>query len=227
MIPECRDANKCDSFNMYRKEFSNDVLLNECDFLETILHDLGLPLVLSHNDIHHGNLVLNEDDKQVTILDYELMAMNYEHHDIAFLMMAWEILGSLGKAGPDAPPLTDEIREAYVKSYLHAKYESNNHNPLAVFDKKHVRLATVAVRILETVACLRYIATGMLFINIGGEIDQLPTIAHAKDVYADSKRNIKSLRDKYQQLKAELKVNRYWWMGTGSCVWIKTCCFKG
>ena len=207
MIPECINPNKHEAFETHRREFSNDVLWYECDFLESILYDLDVPLVLSHNDIHHGNLILNEDDEEITILDYEMMAMNYEHYDIAFLMMAWQILGPLGHAGSDVPPLTDEIRDAYVKSYLRAKYEASNQNLSFVITGKEVKLASTAVQILETVACLRYFATAMMFINIGGDIDFLPMIAFTKNVYKDTKSKLKHLRNTYLQLRAELKVD--------------------
>ena len=207
LIPECQDTNKRDEFELHRKDFSDDVLLKECDFLQNTLADFNLLLVLLHNDIHHGNLVLNEDDEGITILDYELMAMDYEHHDIAFLMMSWHILGPLGYAGPDVATLTDEIREAYIKSYLHAKYEKGNGNQPT---NKQVELVSMAVRILETVACLRYIATAMLFVNIGGERDELTIIGFAKNIYVESEPKVRSLHDNYMRLKAELRVDDYW-----------------
>ena len=210
MISECEDPNKCHDFEQYRKEISKEMLLQECDFLENILNELGLPLVLSHNDIHYGNLVLNEDDKAITILDYELTGVNYEHNDIAFLMMSWQIMGPLGYAGPDTPSLTDDIREAYIKSYLRAKCEADNDNPPAAIPGKQVKLVSIAVRILETVACLRFIAISMLLSNIGGDIDMVPIIDFSKDIYFDLKAQAKTLRDNYLQIKSELRLNLYW-----------------
>ena len=215
MIPKCGNPNKSDAFETHRKAFNDDVFLKECNFLETILADLDLPVVLSHNDFHHGNLVLNEDYKGFTILDYELTAINYEYCDIAFLMMAWQIRGTLGHYGPDVLPLTDEIREAYVKSYLRAKYEASDHNPSLAITDKQVKLASTAVHILETVECLRYVATAMMFTNSGDDIDLMPVIALAKNVYENSKSKVKRLRDTYLQLRAELKLDAQWQTNTG------------
>ena len=142
------------------------------------------------------------------------MAMNYEHYDIAFLMMAWQILVPLGHAGYDVPPLTDEIRDAYVKFYLRAKYEASNHNPSLAITDKQMKLASIAVRILETAACLRLFATAMMFIDNECDTDFLPMIALAKNIYEDSKSNVKRLRDTYLRLRAEPTVDEYWQMNT-------------
>ena len=87
-MPECKIPSRLDTFTKYREEFSDSILLNECIFMENILDELNLPKVLSHNDTHHWNLIINDNDKHVTIIDYELMAINYQLSDLGYLFVS-------------------------------------------------------------------------------------------------------------------------------------------
>ena len=177
-------------------------MLNECDFLENILADLELPHVLSHNDIHHDNLILNVEDKEMKVIDYELMAMNYEYADLAYLLTALRIFVPSGYVGPNNPKLPDGMCEMSVKSYLRAKYETNHDNPVEV-QEEEVEFASMAVHILETVIALRFIALCLCFINI---VDIDAVFAVSKQVYADSKSKVQSLRHSYLKLKEKTET---------------------
>ena len=202
MIPEYVDPIKRQRFVGYRKEYTNEVLLNECVFLQHILDDLELNHVLSHNDIYHENLILNKDNKEITIIDYELMGMNYEYADLAFLLTAWRIFVPAGYAGPDNPELPHGMRELYVKSYLHAKYESN-HDKTVEVPEEDVEVASIAVEILEATVSLRSVALCLCFINTM-DVDAIFSVA--TKVYADSKSKIQRLRHDYAKIKEKSKI---------------------
>ena len=202
-IPECKISHRLDTFTKYREEFSDDILSNECIFMETILAELNLPKVLSHNDIHHWNLIINEEDKHVTIIDYELMAMNYQLCDLGFLFVSWHIFGSLGWAGTNSPKLSDEVRTAYVRDYLRAQYESHDKDPEQI-PHTEVEMTLTALRVIETMISLRYITTAMFLVNME-KLDPLLIFPIATKIYYENKPQLRTLVDKHNKLRATLQ----------------------
>ena len=198
-IPECKDPLKQHTFKKYRNEFSEDIFLKECTFMENMLDELKLPFVLSHNDVNPANLIINDEKADITLLDFEFMATNYAFFDMGFMFVSWET----GWCDPNPPPLTDELRDTYVRSYLRARYESRDENP-DVITEKEVEMSLIALKITETAIYLRFVARSLYLVNVD-RFDMLQIYPKARDLYYENKPQMQSLLNRYSELKAALE----------------------
>lgn len=101
----------------------------DSDFQEQLVHlshrliELKSPIVFSHNDLQHGNILLTRADNQIVLIDYEYGGINYAAFDIANHFCEWasdfteandspEIMDFAGKY-----PTIDE-QKMFIHSYL-------------------------------------------------------------------------------------------------------------
>ena len=209
-IPECKLPAKQDTFQKYRTEFNQDVFVNECTFMKNVLDESKIPLVLAHSDIHPANLIINDDDTGVTLLDFEFMAVNYEFCYMGFMFVSWET----GWCDPNPPKLKDDLRDTYVRAYLRAQYESRDKNP-DVIPEEEVEMSLIALKIVETAIYLRFIVRSMYLVN-PGRFDRFQVYPVAKKLYYENKPQMRTLLDKYSELKTVLGK----WCATWSNWWI-------
>ncbi|KAG6494782.1 hypothetical protein ZIOFF_042543 [Zingiber officinale] len=65
------------------KEFQLDKLADEIKTLEAILSAEDQHIGFCHNDLQYGNIMMDEESKQVTIIDYEYASFNPVAYDLA------------------------------------------------------------------------------------------------------------------------------------------------
>ncbi|XP_074576509.1 putative choline kinase 2 [Curcuma longa] len=65
------------------KEFQLDKLAEEMKTLEEILSAEDQNIGFCHNDLQYGNIMMDEESKQVTIIDYEYASFNPVAYDLA------------------------------------------------------------------------------------------------------------------------------------------------
>lgn len=59
------------------------IIVQEANQIRQIVQNLGSPIVFCHNDLLLGNVIYNEKEHDVTFIDYEYAAPNYQAFDIA------------------------------------------------------------------------------------------------------------------------------------------------
>jgi len=106
-------------------EFQLDCMEEEVDNLEKLLSREDETIGFCHNDLQYGNIMLHEEDKSLTIIDYEYSSYNPVAYDIAnhFCEMA-------ANYHTDTPHILDyskypdfEERQRFVKEYLKSSGE--------------------------------------------------------------------------------------------------------
>lgn len=110
-------------------EFQLDCMEEEIDTLEKLLSREDELIGFCHNDLQYGNIMLDEEDKSLTIIDYEYSSYNPVAYDIAnhFCEMA-------ANYHTDMPHILDyskypdfEERQRFVKEYLKSSGEMESY----------------------------------------------------------------------------------------------------
>ncbi|KAG0465465.1 hypothetical protein HPP92_019629 [Vanilla planifolia] len=107
------------------KEFHLDTLGEEINALENSLSKNAQKIGFCHNDLQYGNIMMDEETRQITIIDYEYASYNPIAYDIAnhFCEMAADY-------HTDTPHILDyskypdlEERKRFVEAYLRSSGE--------------------------------------------------------------------------------------------------------
>ncbi|XP_020572681.1 probable choline kinase 2 [Phalaenopsis equestris] len=107
------------------EEFHFDALDEEINTLEKLLSRDGQRIGFCHNDLQYGNIMMDEETRQITIIDYEYAGFNPISYDIAnhFCEMAADY-------HTDTPHILDynkypdlEERRKFVEMYLKSSGE--------------------------------------------------------------------------------------------------------
>ena len=62
---QVEDTDRNDRFQTFRQKFTNDMLLEEYEFVKQVYEEVQLPLVFSHGDLHPRNMALNDENNGV------------------------------------------------------------------------------------------------------------------------------------------------------------------
>ncbi|KAI3505045.1 hypothetical protein L1887_26906 [Cichorium endivia] len=102
------------------KEFKVDTLNDEIDTLEKEMSQSHQHVAFCHNDLQYGNIMINEETKSVTLIDYEYASYNPVAYDLANHFCEWA-----ANYHTDTPHVLDynmypdlEERRRFVQSYL-------------------------------------------------------------------------------------------------------------
>ncbi|KAJ3694137.1 hypothetical protein LUZ60_009617 [Juncus effusus] len=117
------------------REFQLEKIREEINKLEKCLSKEGLKIGFCHNDLQYGNIMIYEDTKQVTIIDYEYASFNPVAFDIAnhFCEMA-------ANYHTETPHILDftkypdvEERRRFVRTYLSSSGENPSNSEIEKF----------------------------------------------------------------------------------------------
>ncbi|XP_026659754.2 probable choline kinase 2 [Phoenix dactylifera] len=110
------------------KEFRLDTLEEEITTLENLLSEKDQRIGFCHNDLQYGNIMIDEETRQVTIIDYEYASFNPIAYDLAnhFCEMASDY-------HTETPHILDfnkypgyDERKRFVQTYLSSSGETPN-----------------------------------------------------------------------------------------------------
>ncbi|CAH8613100.1 unnamed protein product [Schistosoma guineensis] len=105
-------------FERLKNEFpSKTVLLNEVAYLEKLLKNPISPVVLCHNDLLAGNIVMPPDEKSVHFIDFEYCGFNHAAFDIGNHFCEF---AGINVVNFDNYP-TKEYQRMWISKYLKAK----------------------------------------------------------------------------------------------------------
>ncbi|CAH8634933.1 unnamed protein product [Schistosoma rodhaini] len=105
-------------FERLKNEFpSKAVLLNEVAYLEKLLKNPISPVVLCHNDLLAGNIVMPQDEKTVHFIDFEYCGFNHAAFDIGNHFCEF---AGINVVNFDNYP-TKEYQLMWISKYLKAK----------------------------------------------------------------------------------------------------------
>ncbi|CAH8625063.1 unnamed protein product [Heterobilharzia americana] len=105
-------------FTRLKNEFpSQTCLLNEVSYLEKLLSNVISPVVLCHNDLLAGNIVLSPNEKSVHFIDFEYCGFNHAAFDIGNHFCEF---AGINVVNFDKYP-TKEYQRMWINSYLTAK----------------------------------------------------------------------------------------------------------
>lgn len=71
------------------QEFERIVSIEFCKKLVDRCKEVSSPLVMSHNDLQMGNIMLNKESGQITFVDYEYSGIAPRGYDIANYLLEW------------------------------------------------------------------------------------------------------------------------------------------
>ena len=83
-IPDApKDGGRFTKFKQFRKELSNQILMEEFSFIKSIVDEVHLPVSFSHMDFHPANIIINDKTGDITFIDLEMSCVSYMYFDLA------------------------------------------------------------------------------------------------------------------------------------------------
>nr|XP_054761959.1 ethanolamine kinase 1-like [Lytechinus pictus] len=121
-----------------RRIMPRSELITEANMLMSLVSNLGLPVVFSHNDLLLGNIILNEEKSKVSFIDYEYAMFNYLPYDIANHFCEFP---GIEEVNYDLYP-EREFQLKWIREYLEAHYSLGGENK-AVTDNEVERMYAI------------------------------------------------------------------------------------
>ena len=205
MIPsQTKNERNKEMFEKYRKEITDEYLLQEYEFVKTIHDDVKLPLALSHEDFHPRNIILNEKTGKSTFIEYELASFTYEAADLVRFFDNKEFCDVYGLSKSAEPDITDDIiKSMYLKEYINAKNEKDGKEGTVVSDEE-IEILDTEMRIVKAFNLLTFMVVSLLFADISlNGVHFINSLGELKANYEAMKKELPLLRDRYLKLIAK------------------------
>ena len=197
-IPDKADDEETDvTFQEVRRELTDEVIKVEQDFLRNFESGFRESMVLCHGDLHPGNILINDDTGEITLLDYEFTSYNFGVYDFGKIWYLRFFFESVGECDEDESEFNDDIKKLYFQDYLeaHCKYMGNDK---CQDTDKEIELLDIQARISEIMYSGCYMMSLLALINQGmGEVDLMNVVLLLKEKYFENKGSLPSLRDQY------------------------------
>ncbi|XP_064651944.1 ethanolamine kinase 1-like [Lineus longissimus] len=98
-------------------EFPTKAMVKEeIDRVDQIVRDLGMPVVMSHNDLHPANVIFDQETGKCVIVDYEYSFFNHQGWDLAQYLFYAAFGVGVEKNTPEMHQT--EYRKDFLRSYL-------------------------------------------------------------------------------------------------------------
>ena len=205
---ETNDPSINEAFQGYRKEFTNDVIFKELEFVVSILRHARLPLSFIHGDIHGHNMVIDSRSEDISLIDFEFASYSYRYWDLAFIFIVWKALPWLGVCQPGEYPLTPELRQQYIEAYIDAQCELEGRDRKSV-SRDESDLVDLQHQVAEFAATFNFMVEPLAFINAPGvESSFVHFHKEAKDLYHKLKATMKDVVAKITDLDRKVTAAR-------------------
>ena len=188
-----------DKFQRQRQQLTDKVLKDETEFIKASLEEVDLPVTLVHNDLHPGNILIDDDSGTITFLDMEFSTFSYEYIDLSCILMHRDIQVHCGEDPIDVPEITEEIRLQYVMAY-EAVGVSRGHESGNARKGKNIDLLKAQMCLIDFINVGYYMTAGMSWCAVDGLEAFLDIMEDLKGRYYKQKMNISQLLDRIKQL---------------------------
>ena len=210
-IPDKADDEETDvTFQEVRRELTDEVIKVEQDFLRNFESGFRESMVLCHGDLHPGNILINDDTGEITLLDYEFTSYNFGVYDFGKIWYLRFFFESVGECDEDESEFNDDIKKLYFQDYLeaHCKYMGNDK---CQDTDKEIELLDIQARISEIMYSGCYMMSLLALINQGmGEVDLMNVVLLLKEKYFENKGSLPSLRDQYLEKVSAMQAAKGW-----------------
>ena len=194
-----KDGGRLTKFKQFRKELSNQILMEEFSFIKSIVDEVHLPVSFSHMDFHPANIIINDKTGDITFIDLEMSCVSYMYFDLASLFLSKTLADPMGMTTPDEPDITPDVRRLYVQSYLEAKREAEGPSGVPeveaeIFDIKH--------SIMEIMQSFQFLVLGFAVVDmdINAKFDFLDLTPILKQHYFTGKEKLVALKNRCIEL---------------------------
>ena len=196
------DPDRDRRFQNFRQKFTDEMLLEEHEFVKQVHEDVQMPLLFSHGDLHPRNMILNEEKNEVMFVDFELTGFNYACYDLSYMLSARPFFDVLGWAHKSEPDISEAARLQYVKGYLTAMFESSakEAEKISDLDIEFIGLQLKLGRLLVYHALT---VVGLALVNLPGA-DLLNLIPVTREKYTSLKNSITDIKSRYVELRKKM-----------------------
>ena len=150
---------------------ANDVQL-EVQWLNQTIAELNSPMVFSHNDVVHTNIMIldtpNNNGYQVMLCDYENAGYSYRGHDLGSIVCDW------GHPWTDVKAVHNFIDDSLIEKFLNFYINEN----VKIFGEKYKKNANNSLKQLmketKVFALVFKIMQVLWYIKMDGDLDDFP-----------------------------------------------------
>ena len=196
-------------FQEVRRELTDEVIKREQDFLRTFENGFQEKMVLCHGDLHPGNILINDDTGEITLLDYEYTVFNFGVYDIRKIWYLRFFFGFMGICDKNEPDFNDEVKRLYFQGYIEAKHKHMGDSEYRATDNE-IDILSIQEHILETMYNGCYMMTLLTFVNhqFGGE-GMMNAVLLFKENYLRNTGVLSTLQKQYlEQVSAIKFINK-------------------
>ena len=199
-IPDQVDEpNRNGRFQSFRQEFTNEVLLQELEFIRQVYKEVEMPFTFSHGDLHLRNMVINDENNEVMFLDFELTGFSYACWDLSYLLAEKPFYVVSGWADKSEPDISEATRLLYIKGYLTAMFKSLVKEEDQISDLD-IEFMDLQLKLLDLSVYLNFLAVGLALVT-SPRTDSLTLVPLAKEKYISLKPSIYDIKARYMELK--------------------------
>ena len=112
---ELEDPDRNNRFQNFRQEFTDEVLLAECEFVKQLHEEIQMPVVFSHGDLHPHKMVIDDESNKITFIDLELTGFSYGCWDLTYLLSMKPFYDVVGWTDKSEPDISETTRLMYIK----------------------------------------------------------------------------------------------------------------
>ena len=199
-IPDIpRNPERIAKFNRFRKNLSNQVLMEEFSYIKTIVDEVHLPVSFSHLDFHPRNVIINDKTSEITFVDFEMSCISYMYFDLATLFTSKKFFNAMGYSTDDEPEFTAEVRQMYLESYLEAKHEAEGPTK---FPEVEAELLDIKHSMMEIIQIFQFIPAGFSLVDMefNDKFDLIDLTPMLTENYFSRKDELVALKNRYLDL---------------------------
>ena len=204
LIPDEHPDDKLkQKFQAFRKDFPDEVLLEEFNYIQNVLDEMRIPDdALQHGDVHPRNLLINDETGDIVLIDYELTAHGARTQDLGRFIEMKPVLEEFGGwVEKDEPDFTADVRQLWLQTYLETKIKAEGGSVESITEEQ-IELFDIEVKAFSIIAEFEMIAfCGVPFNFEEGFFNPFGTLAGCTKRYYAQKADLIVLKDRYLQLR--------------------------
>ena len=196
---EVEDPDRNERFQILRQKFTNEMLLEEYEFVKQVYEEVRMPLMFCHGDLHLHNMVINDESNEVMFLDFELTGSNYGCWDLSYLLSMRPFFDAIGWADKSEPDISEATRSLYIKGYLTAMFKRLGKEADQISDLD-VELMDLQVKFMNLLVYYYFVVVGLAMVILPGA-DLLRLVPLTYEKYLSLKYSINGMKTRYAELK--------------------------
>ena len=201
-IKKIEDEDRNNSFQNFRQKFTNEMLLEEYEFIQQVYDEVQMPVVFAHGDLQPHNMVIDDESNEVMFVDFDSTGYSYGCWDLSHLLSMKSYYDVVGWTDESEPDTSEATRMMYIKCYLVAMFKSLGKDTEQISDVD-IEFMELQFKLVELSVHFHFLLTYLALATVPWA-DALRMIPPTSEKYTTLKSSINDIKVRYLELKTAL-----------------------